>query len=125
MYHRRVAAALVLALSTVSAIAGPEAPRVVCVSGHSVKTGCKGAMQRLDQDLFLKRWPTDHAIFVITQSIRPKYANIAVDAGTLYVVKIVRNGKEHGYKPVWVVQAADDTNNLSDGAPEELVTCND
>lgn len=77
-------------------------------------------LQRLDQALFLKRWPADHAISVTTQRILPMYARIAVTAGTLQVIKVVRNGKEIGTRPVWVIQMSRDTDNLSDGAPEAL-----
>lgn len=76
-------------------------------------------MERLNQALFLKRWPADHAISVTTQHIRPKHAPIAVTAGTLQVIKVVRNGKEIGAKPVWLIQMSRDTDNLSDGAPAE------
>lgn len=76
-------------------------------------------MERLDQALFLKRWPADHAISVTTQQIRPKHAPIAVNAGTLQVIKVVRNGKEIGTKPVWLIQMSTDTDNLSDGAPAD------
>jgi hypothetical protein len=114
--------ALVLAVSIAAlpALAAPAPSRVVCISSTSMKAGCDGVMQRLDQDLFLKRWPADHAISVTTQRILPTYAHIAVTAGTLHVIKVVRNGKEIGTKPVWVIQMSRDTDNLSDGAPEAV-----
>lgn len=42
------------------------------------------------------RWPADDAISVTTPHIQPKHAPIAVNAGTLHVIKVVRNGKEIG-----------------------------
>lgn len=111
--------ALALSLVALTATAAPEAPRVVCVTATGVKAGCEGVMERLNQALFLKRWPADHAISVTTQHIRPKHAPIAVNAGTLQVIKVVRNGKEIGTKPVWLIQMSSDTDNLSDGAPAD------
>lgn len=120
MHYPLLTLALALALSAMPAIAGPEAARVVCVSTTPQKAGCDGVMLALNHDLFLKRWPADHAISVTTQHIRPTYANISVNAGTLHVVKVVRNGKEIGTTPVFVIQVSRDTDNLSDGAPEDL-----
>lgn len=106
---------MALSLAALPAIAGPVAPQVVCVSANRMKAACDGAMERLDQALFLKRWPADHAISITSQHIRPKHAPIAVNAGTLQVIKVVRNGKEIGTKPVWLIQMSTDTDNLSDG----------
>jgi len=120
MNQLRNALTLTLTLAALPTIAGPQSARVVCISGTSVKAGCDGVMQRLDQDLFLKRWPAGHAISITTQHILPTTANIAVTAGTLHVVKVIRNGKEIGTKPVYVIQVSRDTDNLSDGAPEAI-----
>lgn len=120
MLQLRNALTIVLTLAALPAIAGSQDARVVCIAGTPVKAGCDGVMQRLDQDLFLKRWPTDHAISITTQRILPTTANIAVNAGTLHVIKVIRNGKEIGTKPVFVIQLSRDTDNLSDGAPEDL-----
>lgn len=119
MHHLRKTLVLALSIAAFPAIAAPAAPQVVCVSANKMKAGCDGILERLDQALFLKRWPTDHAIVVTTQSIRPKHAPISVNAGTLHVVKVVRNGKEIGTKPVWLIQMSSDTDNVSDGAPAD------
>jgi hypothetical protein len=111
-----LSAAFVLCPLTAAAAPG----RVVCISGTNQKAGRDGVMQAIDQAAFLKRWPTDHAISITTQHILAKYARISVDTGTLQVVKLVHDGKETGTKPVWVIQASSDTDNLSDGAPEDL-----
>lgn len=110
---------LALSLAALPAVAGPSATQVVCVSANRMKAACEGVMERLDQALFLKRWPADHAISITSQHIRPKHAPIAVNAGTLQVIKVVRNGKEIGTKPVWLIQMSSDTDNLSDGAPAD------
>lgn len=119
MHHLRKTLVLALSVATFPAIAAPAAPQVVCVTATGVRAGCEGVMERLNQALFLKRWPADHAISITTQHIRPKYAPIAVNAGTLQVIKVVRNGKEIGTKAVWLIQMSSDTDNLSDGAPAD------
>jgi hypothetical protein len=119
MQHLRNAFILALSLATWPVIAAPSAPQVVCISANKMKAACDGVMERLDQALFLKRWPADHAISITSQHIRPKHAPIAVNAGTLHVIKVVRNGKEIGTKPVWLIQMSTDTDNLSDGAPAD------
>lgn len=119
MHYTRKTLILVLSVATFPAIAAPAVHRVVCVTATGVKAGCEGVMERLDQALFLKRWPADHAISITTQQIRPKHALISVNAGTLQVIKVVRSGKEIGTKPVWLIQMSSDTDNLSDGAPAD------
>jgi len=116
--------ALALVLSCTCIFAAPEAARVVCVSSTSMTAGCDGVLQRLDQALFLKRWPSGYAIVVTTQQVRPKSMKLAVNVGTLHVVKVVTSGNEIGTRPVWFAQADDSTTNLSDGAPADVAAKN-
>ena len=67
--------------------AGSDRHKVVCISSSMVEAACEGILSRLDQDLFLKRWPAHHAIVVASQSVRSKYAPIFVTTGMLQVVK--------------------------------------
>lgn len=124
MRHITYSLSLALALAALPAASAPGAPQVVCISGTMEKSGCKGVAQRLDHAQFLKRWPADHAISITTHHILPTHAKISVTGGTLTVVKVVRNGKEIGTKPVYVIQMSRDTDNLSDGAPEDIAAEN-
>lgn len=120
-----------LLLSTLLALASANAAteaqadrRVVCISQSMAPTACDGVTEGLQHAEFLKRWPADHAIAVTTQVIRAENAPIAVTAGTLHVVRVVRDGKVIGTKPIYLIQMFREITNLSDGVPEAIAARN-
>jgi hypothetical protein len=111
-----------LAATTLAAQADER--QVVCISQNKVEAACTGALKVLRHEQFFKRWPADHAIAITTQTTKPTSAPIMVTTGTLHVVRVVRQDKLYGTKPVYVIQMWNETTNLADGGLEDLAAQN-